>query len=125
MFQKIHDRYPGRARAKILLVNLRQIAKEIQQNIDFQTKGTQQILKRVIEGQVDDDFRSAEKQINDYIQKFQDEFDHLLKQRQIKEADVPKILERLLQQKKKLTEYLIGITQFRQSLDHWKPEHGE
>ena len=116
---------PIEQKQEYYFIDLRQIAREIQHNIDLQTKGTQTILERVIHDQVDDDFRSAEKQINDYIQKFQDEFDHLLKQRQVKEADVPKILERLSQQKKKLTEYLIGITQFRQSLDNWKPEHGE
>lgn len=112
---------PIEQKQEYYIVNLRRIADEVQHNISIQAQGTQQILKRVIQNQVDDDFRNAEKQINDYIQKFQDEFDNLLKQRKEEEADAPRILAMLDQQKVSLMKYLSEINQVRQSLDAWKP----
>lgn len=112
---------PIEQKQEYYIVDLRKIASEVQHNINIQAKGTQQILKRVIQDQVDDDFRSAEKQMNDYIQKFQNEFNNLVKQRQEKEADAPKILAMLEQQKAGFMKYLSEISEIRQSLDTWKP----
>ncbi|GJD23123.1 hypothetical protein RIVM261_080790 [Rivularia sp. IAM M-261] len=44
-------------------------------------------MERVIDKQVSADFRNAESQINDYIKKFQDEFDALLKERETREFE--------------------------------------
>ena len=73
-------------------------------------------MNRVIENQVKDDFRSAEKQINDYINRFQSEFDRVLKERKTREAEVPKILEYLENQKQKINVYLWELAEIKKSL---------
>jgi len=81
----------------------------------------QELLERVIEQQVKADFRNAERQINEYIKKFQDEFDNLLKKRETKEAEKEQILATLADQKVKLNEYIRELVAIKKSLDSWKP----
>lgn len=102
-------------------VDLQQTLESLKRKIDEQTSRNKQLLERVIEKQVKADFRNAEKQINDYIQRFQNDFDRVLKERETKEAEAPKILAKLEAQKIKLNEYLSELTSIRQSLDSWKP----
>ena len=102
-------------------VNLRQTLVSINIKIDRQTSINRDLLERVINKQVSADFRSAEKQINDYIQRFQNDFDRVLKERKTKEAEAPEILARLEYQKAKLIEYLSQLSSIRESLDSWKP----
>jgi uncharacterized protein YPO0396 len=96
-------------------------AKSAGNNIDVQTIRNRDLLERVINKQVSADFRSAEKQINDYIKRFQNDFDRVLKERETKEAEAPEILARLEYQKAKLIEYLSQLTSIRESLNSWKP----
>ncbi|MCL1463347.1 dynamin family protein [Argonema galeatum] len=102
-------------------VNLQQTVEQVHQKIDSNVSGTLVLLERVIEQQVSADFRSAERQINDYIQRFQNDFDRVLKERKTNEAEAPEILAKLEAQKIKLNEYLTELTSIRQSLDSWKP----
>lgn len=102
-------------------VNLQQTLESVKGKIDEQTSRNRQLLERVIEKQVKADFRNAEKQINDYIQRFQNDFDRVLKERQTKEAEAPEILAKLEAQKIQLNEYLSELISIRQSLDSWKP----
>ncbi|MEG5043825.1 dynamin family protein [Microcoleus sp. B4-C1] len=102
-------------------VNLRQTLQSINQKIDVQTFTNKDLLERVINKQVSADFRSAEKQINDYIKRFQNDFDRVLKERETKEAEAPEILARLESQKAQLIEYLSQLSSIRESLDSWKP----
>ena len=102
-------------------IDLRQTAKGIKQKIDEQVTKNQQLLQRVIEKQIEEDFRSAEQQINDFIKMFQDVFDRLLKERNTKEAEADQIREILNIYKDKLTKYLLELTSIRASLDSWKP----
>lgn len=102
-------------------VNLRQTLESINLKIDQQTFRNRDLLERVINKQVSADFRSAEKQINDYIQRFQNDFDRVLKERKTKESEAPKILARLEYQKAKLIEYLSQLSSIRESLNSWKP----
>ncbi|MEG4330761.1 dynamin family protein [Microcoleus sp. AT9_A2] len=102
-------------------VNLRQTLESINQKIDVQTFTNKDLLERVINKQVSADFRSAEKQINDYIKRFQNDFDRVLKERETKEAEAPEILARLEYQKAKLIEYLSQLSSIRESLNSWKP----
>ncbi|MCC5611916.1 hypothetical protein LC612_35585 [Nostoc sp. CHAB 5834] len=102
-------------------IDLRQTAKQIKHKIDEQVSKNQQLLQRVIEKQIEEDFRSAEHQINDFIKMFQDDFDRLLKERNTKEAEAEQIREILNIQKEKLTKYLLELTAIRVSLDSWKP----
>jgi mRNA-degrading endonuclease YafQ of YafQ-DinJ toxin-antitoxin module len=75
----------------------------------------------VIEKQIADDFKKAEQQINEYIKKFQDDFDSLLKERETKESESGKIINSLNLQQEKLKEYLQELILIRQSLNTWKP----
>ncbi|MBD1835084.1 dynamin family protein [Cyanobacteria bacterium FACHB-472] len=102
-------------------VDLRQTAELINLKIDEQAARNRELLQRVIDKQISEDFRSAEKQINDYIKRFQDEFDQLLRQRETREAEASEIRGMLEAQKVQLTEYLQELTSTRQSLDSWKP----
>jgi hypothetical protein len=102
-------------------VNLRQTADAIKTKIDEQVSRNQELLQRVIEEQISDDFRSAEKQINDYINRFQSELDRLLQERETKEAKADQIRAMLEAQKIKLNEYLDELGSIRESLDSWKP----
>ncbi|MEI2583010.1 dynamin family protein [Scytonema sp. PRP1] len=102
-------------------VDLRETAQAIKLKIDNQASGSRELLQRVIEKQLKADFSSAEKQINDYINRFQSLFDHLLKERETKEEEAPQILAMLGSQKATLNEYLRELTAIRASLDTWKP----
>jgi hypothetical protein len=102
-------------------VDLHETAKLIKEKIDEQIVRNQQLLQRVIEKQVAEDFRNAEQQINDYIKRFQDEFDRLLKERETKEAEGDRIREMLEIQKAQLNEYLRELITIKASLDSWKP----
>ncbi|QYX30903.1 hypothetical protein [Sphaerospermopsis torques-reginae] len=102
-------------------VDLRQTTQLIHQKIDEQVLNNRELLQRVIEKQIADDFKKAEQQINDYIKKFQDDFDSLLKERETKEAESDKVINSLHLQQEKLKEYLQELISIRQSLNTWKP----
>ncbi|WP_256871757.1 dynamin family protein [Nostoc sp. TCL26-01] len=102
-------------------INLKQTSQLINSKIDEQVSRNRELLQRVIEKQIAEDFRRAEQQINDYIRKFQDDFDSLLKEREEKQTEVDKILDNLNLQKEKLNEYLQELKLMRQSLNTWKP----
>ncbi|MEG4997613.1 dynamin family protein [Microcoleus sp. B4-D4] len=108
-------------RRTVYQVDLRQTVEQIKQKIDDNVSGSQLLLVRVIEQQVSTDFKSAERQINDYINRFQNDFDRVLKERKTKESEAPKILAKLEANKIKLNEYLSELNSIRQSLDSWKP----
>lgn len=102
-------------------VDLRQTEQLIYKKIDEQVLNNRELLQRVIEKQIADDFKKAEQQINEYIKKFQDDFDSLLKERETKESESAKIINRLNLQKEKLKQYLQELISIRQSLNTWKP----
>jgi hypothetical protein len=103
-------------------IDLRETAKSIKLRIDEQKAINEQLLNRVIEKQITDDFSSAEKQINDYINRFQSEFDRILKERETKEAEAPEIREKLENQKAELSEYLQELAKIKKSLEAWRPK---
>ncbi|MDZ8086791.1 MAG: dynamin family protein [Nostoc sp. DedQUE12b] len=102
-------------------VDLHETSKLIKQKIDTQVSRSQVVLQQIIHKQVSDDFKSAEQQINNYIKRFQDEFDRLLKERETREAEAEQIRETLNVHKENLNEYLRELTAIRVSLDSWKP----
>ena len=102
-------------------IDLRQTVSQIKQNIDEQVSRNQHLLERVIEDQISKDFRNAEQQINDYIKRFQNEFDCLLKERETKQTEADKIREALNFQKDILSKYLFELNNIMASLKQWKP----
>ena len=119
---KVYDvNVPFEEKRSVFEVDLHETVRLITQKIDEQVSMNLGLLQRVIEKQVYADFKSAENQINDYIKRFQDELDSLLKKREIKEAEGDQIRARLEAQKASLNEYLIELTSIRESLNTWKP----
>jgi GTPase Era involved in 16S rRNA processing len=102
-------------------IDLRQTTELINLKIDEQVSRNRELLQRVIEKQIADDFKKAEQQINDYIKKFQDDFDSLLKERETKRTESDNIRTMLNLQKEKLNEYLQELKSIRESLNTWKP----
>lgn len=104
-------------------IDLRLTFQEIQKNIDSQVQRNLELLQRVIEKQVSDDFRKGEKQINDYINRFQAEFDYLLKERATREVEASEVIANLENQRIKVSEYLNELVSIREILDSWKPRN--
>ncbi|MGI8503343.1 MAG: hypothetical protein ACR2LR_19745 [Hassallia sp.] len=115
------ESYEVEAKRDVYDIDLKETGRLIQQKIDEQVSRNQHLLERVIEKQVSKDFRNAEQQLNDYIQRFQDEFDRLLKERETKEAEGDHIREMLEIQKAQLNQYLHELTTIKASLHSWKP----
>ncbi|MEH1769754.1 MAG: hypothetical protein V7L27_32220 [Nostoc sp.] len=104
-------------------IDLQLTSQGIQQNIDLQVQRNLQLLQRVIEKQVSDDFRKGEKQINDYINMFQAEFDSLLKQRATREVEASEVIAILESKRIEVNEYLNELVSIREILDSWKPRN--
>ncbi|MEH2409090.1 dynamin family protein [Nostoc sp.] len=102
-------------------IDLKETARLIQQKIDEQVSRNQRLLERVIDKQVSKDFRDAEQQINDYMNKFQEQFDSVLRERKTREAEKEQILATVETQKVKLNEYLSELAPIQASLNNWKP----
>jgi GTPase Era involved in 16S rRNA processing len=112
---------PFEDKRSVFEVDLHETARLITQKIDEQVSRNLGLLQRVIEKQVSADFSSAEKQINNYIKRFQDELDSLLRKREKREAEADQIRATLEVQKAALNEYLSELTSIRESLNTWKP----
>ncbi|MGJ5631498.1 dynamin family protein [Nostoc sp. CALU 1950] len=101
-------------------IDLKETARLIQQKIDEQVSRNQHLLEQVIDKQVSKDFRDAEQQINDYMNKFQEQFDNVLRERETREAEKEQILATVETQKVKLNEYLSELAPIQASLNNWK-----
>ncbi|EAW35078.1 dynamin family protein [Lyngbya sp. PCC 8106] len=98
-------------------IDLRLTRNLIHKKIDAQSQLTKGLLKRAIEQQVKDDFKIAERQIEDYINRFQAEFDRLLKQRETREAEAPEIIKELEAKKQQLKTYFEDVSTIQKQLN--------
>lgn len=103
-------------------IDLKDTAIKIKAKLDEQSAMNKVLLERVIKKQVDEDFRKAEKQIFDYIEKFQTEFDRLLSKRVQYESEAPQLIEALKQYDRDLQIHLQALQSLKNSLMDWKPE---
>ncbi|MBU7587464.1 MAG: dynamin family protein [Nostoc sp. TH1S01] len=103
-------------------IDLKETARLIQQKIDEQVLRNHYLLERVIDKQVSRDFRDAEQQINEYMNRFQEQFNRVLQERETRESEKKQILANLETQKAKLNEYLNELAPIQASLNSWKPE---
>jgi GTPase Era involved in 16S rRNA processing len=101
-------------------VNLKHTEEQIKQAIDDQVQKNKNLLQQVIEKQIKDDFKNAETQINDYINRFQSELELLLKDRERKEYKTPEIIDSLKAEKERLSKYLKELQDVREFLNSWK-----
>ncbi|MEM7714831.1 MAG: dynamin family protein, partial [Cyanobacteria bacterium P01_A01_bin.68] len=102
-------------------IDLRLISQAFHEKIDEQIQRNKQLLQRVIQKLVSADFQNAESQINDYINRFQFEFDSLLKQRAEQELIADDIVATLTSQRMEVNQYLNELTAIRELLNNWKP----
>lgn len=102
-------------------IDLRQTIQAVEFELDAQTKGSLIIVERVIRRQIADDFGLAEKQINDYIQRFLAEFDRLLKERESREAEMERMVTILTDLQVALAPYLHDLEQVLGQLSRWQP----
>ena len=102
-------------------IDLKLTSQAIQKKIDEQVQRNIELLQRVIQKQVSEDFQKGEKQINDYINRFQSQFNNLLKERATREVKAPEMLAMLESQRIKVNEYLTQLQSIREVLDSWKP----
>ncbi len=103
-------------------IDVNEILRLISEQIDNQTKESKTLLERVINKQVNDDFKSADKQIQSYINQFHQEFDNLLKEREKMEEKAPQIREQLKAEKQKLSQYQEQINAIQADLATWQPK---
>jgi len=108
-------------RGDVYDIDLKETATLIQYKIGQQVIRNQLLLERVIDKQVSKDFREAEQQINEYMNRFQEQFDRVLKERETRETEKEQILATLEAHKAKLNEYLNGLASIQAFLNTWKP----
>ena len=63
-------------------IDIRAILAVIEERIDNMVAGSGNLLEKTISGRIKDDFGNAEKQIDEYIDRFREEFTLLLEQRE-------------------------------------------
>ncbi|MTJ52366.1 dynamin family protein [Anabaena sp. UHCC 0253] len=102
-------------------VDLRLTAQGIKDKIDEQVKRNIGLLKGIIDEQVEENFQKGEQQINDYINRFQINFDNLLIQRVKRESESHEIVSTLKSQKSEVSQYLNELIFIQEVLDNWKP----
>lgn len=105
----------------VFTVDLRATAEKIKAKIDEQVQRNRGLLTRVVQKQIDADFASAEKQISDYMDKFQIELEGILAERNRKQEEAPIVIELLTSYRTKLEEHLETLSKTRNALNEWKP----
>jgi GTPase Era involved in 16S rRNA processing len=103
-------------------IDLRKTIEAIKFEIDRQTLGSLTVVERTIKKQVSEDFQRAEKQIYEYIERFQHEFRRLLKERSSKEVEVDRTIAILEFQRDELYEHMEEFKKIRDFLHSWQPE---
>lgn len=102
-------------------IDLQLTLQGIYKRIDEQVEINKGLLERVIQKQVAEDFWKAEKQINEYINRFQFQFDQLLKERATREIEAPEIIANLENEITKVSKYKHELISVQRTLDTWKP----
>lgn len=105
----------------IFIIDLQQISQDVQQKIDVQVKNSKTMLERIVHKQIIEYFKSAEQQIDNYIQKFQYDLELLQKERSYKETQAEEIRQKLEEQKRVVEGYLEKLIAIRRSLNSWQP----
>ncbi|MDY6781980.1 MAG: dynamin family protein [Cyanobacteriota bacterium] len=102
-------------------IDLKKTIEAIDLEIDRQTLGSLQVVEKAIERQIGEDFRHAEQQIHDYIDRFGLEFERLLKERASKEAEADRVIAVLEFQRDELYGYMDRLAEIQEDLQRWMP----
>ncbi|NJR50282.1 MAG: dynamin family protein [Leptolyngbyaceae cyanobacterium CSU_1_3] len=101
---------------KFYEVDLNQVLERIRQRIDNSSELSKKTLKRVIKLQIKDDFRSAKKQLEDYINRFDQQLKGLLEDRQAHAERTPEKIAALEQAQTDLKGLLTRLEQMQETL---------
>ncbi len=102
-------------------IDLRATQRQFELKIDAQVARNQELLKRVVEKQVGEDFKNAAQQINDYISQFQSELDNLLQKRESRELESLQVRAKIQEEHYELNQILQKLTTIKTDLESWKP----
>jgi len=95
-------------------IDLRKVRSDINRTIDSQTNGSKILLERVINKQISEDFKKAEKQIDDYIYRIQDTLNKLLLDRNTKSEQSDRVIAMYKVQKEQIEIFLQQLNSLRQ-----------
>ncbi|ELS31929.1 MULTISPECIES: dynamin family protein [Pseudanabaena] len=101
-------------------IDLREILAVIEQRIDNMVAGSGNLLEKTISGRIKDDFGNSEKQIDEYIARFREEFALLLEQREKVGVDSTQIVKAINEQIAELETYSNKLISVKDSLHSWK-----
>ena len=131
---KFHDRYdkiergrkffglieydaPGETETRTFYeIDLKKVLAQIHQQIDDSSTMSQKTLERVIKKQVQDDFRTAKKQLEDYINRFDQQLNCLLEDRQAHAERTPEKIAALEQAQANLKSLLTRLQTMQEAL---------
>ncbi|BAU13056.1 hypothetical protein LEP3755_35920 [Leptolyngbya sp. NIES-3755] len=97
-------------------IDLKQVLEQIHQQIDESSTMSQKTLKRVIKQQVQADFLNAKKQLENYINRFDQQLKRLLEERQTHAEITPEKIAALEQAQANLKNLLIRLTQMQETM---------
>jgi hypothetical protein len=101
-------------------IDLREILAVIEQRIDNMVAGSGNLLEKTISGRIKDDFGNSEKQIDEYIARFREEFALLLEQREKVGVDSTQIVKAINEQIAELETYSNKLISVKDSLHSWR-----
>jgi hypothetical protein len=97
-------------------IDLKKVLAQIHQQIDDSSTMSQKTLERVIKKQVQDDFRTAKKQLEDYINRFDQQLNCLLEDRQAHAERTPEKIAALEQAQANLKSLLTRLQTMQEAL---------
>lgn len=97
-------------------IDLKKVLAQIHQQIDDSSTMSQKTLERVIKKQVQDDFRTAKKQLEDYINRFDQQLKCLLEDRQAHAERTPEKIAALEQAQANLKSLLTQLQTMQETL---------
>ena len=101
-------------------IDIREVLAVISQNIDNMVSGSGNILEKTISGRIKGDFSNAESQIKEYIDRFSEEFDNLLKDRLKVNADSTQAVKVINEEIVELETYSNKLISIKDSLYSWR-----
>jgi GTPase Era involved in 16S rRNA processing len=101
---------------KFYEIDLKQVQAQFKQQIDNGSEMSQKTLKRVIENQIQEDFGTAKKQLEDYINRFDQQLKCLLEERQAQAERTPEKIASLEQAQVNLKSLLTRLEQMQEVL---------
>lgn len=98
-------------------IDLRQILNRIHQQIDESSRTSRNMLRQVVKKQIREDFQSAKKQLESFIDRFDEQFKRLLEERQACAERTPEKIAALEEAQSELRSLLSQLKQAEETLN--------